>query len=71
MRANFQKMGEKEQKMSRRGKRFKNLAINKQNLKNILEKGMWLTAVIARNKVLEIAVPIHPSKTDKYINSLH
>ena len=67
MRANFQKMGEKEQNMSKRDKIFKNLAINKQNL-NV---GMWLPAVISRNKVLEIALPIHPSKTHKYINSLH
>ena len=50
MRSIFQRKG---QKMFKKGKIFENLV---KSVQNLLKKGRWLCAIIARNKLLEKAL---------------
>ena len=71
MRANFQKMGKKGLKKSKKGQNTWKFGQKWTKFENNLERGMWLRAIIARNKLPERALLIHPSTTHKYIKSLH
>ena len=68
MRAIFQKKKKKKKNVKKGGKKAKYLKIWSKitKLENILKKGRWLRAIIARNKLLEKAL-ISEHQSEKMI----